>query len=72
MLSTITAFLQSQIFPFETFFNYFTFFFKLSAACREDYIGVVVVTGIAAEFSKKFGATWWLSMKTDMGFIMHL
>ena len=39
------------------------FFFKLSAAQREDYVGVDVVTGIAAELAKKFGATRWLCMK---------
>ena len=39
------------------------FFFKLSAARRDDYVGVGVVTGIAVEFAKKFGATWWLCMK---------
>ena len=50
-------------FPFETFFNDFSFFFKLSAARREDYVGVGFVTRMAAEFTKKFGATWWVYMK---------
>ena len=50
-------------FPFKTFFNNLSFFFKLSAAWWEDYVGIGVVTGIAAEFGKTFGATWWLYMK---------
>ena len=50
-------------FPFETFFNDFSFFFKLSAARREDYVGVGFVTRMAAEFTKKFGATWRVYMK---------
>ena len=50
-------------FPFEIFFNDLSFFFKLSAARREDFVGVGLVTGKAAKFAKKFGATRWLCMK---------
>ena len=46
----------------ETFFNDLGFF-KLSEAQLEDYVGVGVSTGIAAEFAKTFGATRWLCMK---------
>ena len=49
--------------PFEIFFNDLSFFFKLSAARRENYVGVGLVTGIAAEFAKRFGATRWLCMR---------
>ena len=55
--------LQELDFGFESFFNDISFFFKLSAARREDYSEVAMVTGIAAEFAKKFGATRWLCMK---------
>ena len=46
----------------ETFFNDLGFF-KLSAARLEDYVGVGVAIGIAAEFAKKSGAMRWLCMK---------
>ena len=49
--------LQEPDFAFESFFNDLSLFFKLSAARREDYSGVALVTGIAAEFARKFGAT---------------
>ena len=48
--------------PCETFFNDLVFF-MLSAARLDDYVGVGVATGIAAEFAKKFGATQSLCMK---------
>ena len=41
-------------FPFKNFINDLGSFFKLSAAQREDYVEAGVVTGIAADFSKKF------------------
>ena len=48
-------------FSFETFFKYLSFFIKLSATQREDYVGFGVATGIAAEFAEKIAATrWWL------------
>ena len=39
------------------------FFFKLSSARREDYKDISEVTGITAEFVKKFRETRWLYMK---------
>ena len=57
--------LEKLNFPFATFFNDLHFFFKLSSARREDYKDISEVTGITAEFVKKFGETRWLCMKLD-------
>jgi hypothetical protein len=50
-------------FSFESFFCDIHFFFKLSAARREDYAGMEAVTNIVAAFALKFSATRWLAMK---------
>ena len=42
-------------FPFATFFIDLRFFFKFSSTRREDYKDISEVTGITAEFVKKFG-----------------
>ena len=55
--------LEKLNFPFATFFNDLHFFFKLSSARREDYKDISEVTGITAEFVKKFKETRWLCMK---------